>query len=52
MSVDGNDASVVARFDALGSRDENALEFVLHKADGSRAGAWSLAAGRTRLHRE
>ena len=52
IRVDNKDARVVARFDALGSRDDNALEFVLHNAEGSQVGAWSLAAGRTRLHRE
>ncbi len=41
----------VARFDALGSRDEGTLEITLTEK-GAASESWTLAAGRTRLHRD
>ena len=41
--------SVIARFDALGTRDEGVATITLRDKNGAAAGHWKLPAGRTRL---
>jgi hypothetical protein len=47
-----NGAHVVATFDALGTRDDDVVQFNARDAQGSLIATWTLPAGRTRLHRE
>jgi prepilin-type N-terminal cleavage/methylation domain-containing protein len=43
---------VIATFDALGTRDNDVVQFNARDAHGSLIATWTLPAGRTRLHRE